>query len=252
MKSSASVRAQEIQRLAGLQKMCDRFATDCEKLEQFKLSRDDYETAAGYVFCLPLWTEVLYAATVFSPTTGAEKTEHLHKAETVKRLLDNAHAAAVRWLMELAELMKMDSSVLWSDGVICRDLFRAGPIYGNDRANDLWPDCLGEKKLDLPDRSQAAIDAADALRTRIFIVARRDKHYSSIAAAGSRRPAAKKKRGRPPDTDRKQDLRWQNAWKSGLYRTFAECAAALGVNTSTIKNACERVRKRQRRTNSAN
>ncbi len=52
------------------------------------------------------------------------------------------------------------------------------------------------------------------------------------------------KRGRPVDTDPKADKQVYDAWKSGQYKTQAECARELGMEEKPAKNAIERHRKR--------
>jgi len=62
-------------------------------------------------------------------------------------------------------------------------------------------------------------------------------------AAGPRR----QKRGRPADTDQKQDRRIVDAWKSGEYKSYEDLARALGLARRDVELACERERKRRKK-----
>lgn len=61
--------------------------------------------------------------------------------------------------------------------------------------------------------------------------------------------SAKRKRGRPPDTDPKEDKRIYEAWKTGQHKTKPDCDCALGLPAGTTYTACERHRKRLERRN---
>lgn len=56
-----------------------------------------------------------------------------------------------------------------------------------------------------------------------------------------------KRRGRPADTDAKEDERIYTAWKTGHYRTYAELAAELRLNKRDVGLAIDRHEKRQKR-----
>jgi hypothetical protein len=60
---------------------------------------------------------------------------------------------------------------------------------------------------------------------------------------------ARRKRGRPADTDQKQDKRIYEAWKTGQYKTQADCDRELGLSAGGTYAACERHRKRLERRN---
>jgi hypothetical protein len=61
--------------------------------------------------------------------------------------------------------------------------------------------------------------------------------------------SAKRNRGRPADTDPKQDKRIYEAWKTGQHKTQADCDRELGLLTGATYAACERHRKRLGRRN---
>jgi hypothetical protein len=77
---------------------------------------------------------------------------------------------------------------------------------------------------------------------------------SDQGEAGQGEGAKRKgKRGRQPDTDPKADQRVADAWGTGRYRTYEDCARALGVSKKQVKDAIDRHRhrspgKRRRRT----
>jgi len=68
--------------------------------------------------------------------------------------------------------------------------------------------------------------------------------------------STKKRRGRTPDTDPKEDKRIADAWKTGRYRTYEACGREFGMTGENIgrrvKLAVDRHRKRpqKRRKNS--
>ncbi|HBI43531.1 MAG TPA: hypothetical protein DDY78_11855 [Planctomycetales bacterium] len=51
-------------------------------------------------------------------------------------------------------------------------------------------------------------------------------------------------RGRPADTDLKADAQIFSAWGSRRYKTYGECARALGLDKREVKAAVDRHRKR--------
>ncbi len=55
---------------------------------------------------------------------------------------------------------------------------------------------------------------------------------------------ATRRRGRPIDTNRKQDWDLAVAWKSGRYETYAVLASAKGLTTKQVRRAIDRERKR--------
>src|SRR5262249_54435254 len=58
---------------------------------------------------------------------------------------------------------------------------------------------------------------------------------------------ARRRRGRPADTDEKQDKRIWDAWQSKAHKTYRELASALKIPTMQVKAAIERQRKRMER-----
>jgi hypothetical protein len=52
------------------------------------------------------------------------------------------------------------------------------------------------------------------------------------------------RRGRKPDTDPKADQRVADAWETGSYTTYADCAKALGMTRRQVERALDRHRKR--------
>ena len=62
---------------------------------------------------------------------------------------------------------------------------------------------------------------------------------------------SKPKRGRPADTNAKEDRRVYEAWKTGQYKKHADCDQGLGLPAGDTYAACERHRKRVERRNSA-
>lgn len=52
------------------------------------------------------------------------------------------------------------------------------------------------------------------------------------------------KRGRPADTDPARDARWSDAWGSGRYKTYADCAREFSTTGRDLKLALDRHRKR--------
>jgi hypothetical protein len=61
------------------------------------------------------------------------------------------------------------------------------------------------------------------------------------------RSAKKRNRGRPVDTDRKDDKRIYEAWKTRQYKTYADCGQALGKPERETYLAIERHRARLKR-----
>ncbi len=56
-----------------------------------------------------------------------------------------------------------------------------------------------------------------------------------------------RKRGRPVDTDPKEDKRIYEAWKTGRHKTYADCDRELGLTRGATYSAVERHRKRLER-----
>jgi uncharacterized protein YukE len=56
----------------------------------------------------------------------------------------------------------------------------------------------------------------------------------------------KRRRGRKPDTDFKDDQRIFDAWMTGSYRTYNECARTLGKTEKQVRDAIDRHRHRRR------
>lgn len=59
-----------------------------------------------------------------------------------------------------------------------------------------------------------------------------------------------KRRGRPADTDPRQDERIHDAWETATYRTYAELANELGKTKREVKLAIDRMRQRRNRSKS--
>jgi hypothetical protein len=57
----------------------------------------------------------------------------------------------------------------------------------------------------------------------------------------------RKKKGRPPDTDAKEDRRIAQAWKTGTYSSLEDLAQALGKKKEEVKRALDRHRHRDRK-----
>jgi hypothetical protein len=57
----------------------------------------------------------------------------------------------------------------------------------------------------------------------------------------------KAKRGRPKETNPKEDKRIYDAWKTRTYKTYAECAQAVGKSGRETYLAVERHRARLKR-----
>jgi len=62
-----------------------------------------------------------------------------------------------------------------------------------------------------------------------------------------RQAAPRRPGGRPSDTDHKADKRVFDAWKSGHYRTYADCARELNMSTEDVSLAVDRHEHRIRR-----
>ena len=75
------------------------------------------------------------------------------------------------------------------------------------------------------------------------------KRSEGKGRAGSPKPTSKRKRGRPADTDAKEDKRIYEAWKTGQHKTQADCDHELGLPAGGTYAACERHRKRLDRRN---
>lgn len=82
-----------------------------------------------------------------------------------------------------------------------------------------------------------------------------DRNVFSMAAAavdvlcnllveGDHRPKTTKPLGRPSDTDMVFDRRIGEAWRTGMYKTFAEAGSELGLGSNVVKRAVDRDRKR--------
>ncbi len=63
--------------------------------------------------------------------------------------------------------------------------------------------------------------------------------------ADPRRTSPRKKPGRKPDTDPKKDKQIADAWKTGQYKTYEDCAEELGKTQREVKLAIDRDRKRK-------
>jgi hypothetical protein len=71
------------------------------------------------------------------------------------------------------------------------------------------------------------------------------KEHTSLATKLSE--PRKSKRGRPIDTNLKEDKRIYEAWKTKSYKKYSECDRALGLANGTTYSAVERHRKRLER-----
>jgi hypothetical protein len=63
-------------------------------------------------------------------------------------------------------------------------------------------------------------------------------------------PKSKGQRGRPVDTDPTEDRRIADAWATGSYRTYEECARKLGLGDRgkhIVEAALDRERKRRKK-----
>jgi hypothetical protein len=68
-----------------------------------------------------------------------------------------------------------------------------------------------------------------------------------LTTAGGKQQKAKRRRGRPIDTDLKEEKRIVSAWESGKYNTYAELARELGTTKRVVKLALDRHRQRMNR-----
>jgi len=57
-------------------------------------------------------------------------------------------------------------------------------------------------------------------------------------------PSKLRRRGRPPDTDRRSDAKMAEAWMTRSYRTYVDLAAAFNVPVLEVRRALDRNRKR--------
>ena len=73
------------------------------------------------------------------------------------------------------------------------------------------------------------------------------KNQSPEKTELSEKAKAKRKRGRKPDTDLKEEQRIVAAWKTGRHKTYEECASALGRTPREISRAVDNNRHRKRK-----
>jgi hypothetical protein len=84
--------------------------------------------------------------------------------------------------------------------------------------------------------------SAAALEWIVAKIARGDiRHSAPIEVAEPRRP----RRGRPADTNQKEDRRVADAWRSGAYATYEDLARALNKTKREVELALDRDRKRR-------
>jgi hypothetical protein len=71
-----------------------------------------------------------------------------------------------------------------------------------------------------------------------------DRGATAVTGQPEGKATKPKRGGRASDTDRKADNRIADAWKTGQYKTYAECGQALGMTRRQVKTAVDRHRKR--------
>jgi hypothetical protein len=125
--------------------------------------------------------------------------------------------------------------------------------------------CLGFEQTHEASEHVRAINTLNALyrRLRVFdekakfagrspdevtIGAMTQQSLEQIATKHALRGTTRRgKTGRPVDTDPAADKRIADAWATGRFRTYAECARELGLSERKVRLAADRHRKRQRR-----
>jgi len=111
--------------------------------------------AAGYWIGYPVFREVIE----FNSDDPTERYSGV-------AALDLAHVEATKVLMRKAASMGLDPAPLWEGQRVCREVFLTWKPWSDRRGvavSDMWPDCLGKHRYDLPQGQQDAIRDAEAV-----------------------------------------------------------------------------------------
>jgi len=135
------------------------FDSDAKQFAGDEKDAENLEAAVGYWLGYPVFVEVVQ----FHPDWDNSQKCGLQYA------LGHAHHAAVQVLMRTAERLHLDSSALWEEGRICRELFLSPDLHNPEFRGvyDTWPDCLGSARYQLPQGMQDAIQQGEATFMRL-------------------------------------------------------------------------------------
>jgi len=139
-----------------------QFEGDAERFREPKNDGESLTPAVGYWLGYPLFLEVI-------DCHGQWETEAKYSLQCA---LASAHHGAVQVLMRAGERLKLDSSALWEEGRVCRELFHNPQLYRYEPYRhegqwDLWPDCLGPARYQLPEPMQEAIRQGETTFMRL-------------------------------------------------------------------------------------
>lgn len=191
-------------------------------------TQDDLAIACGCFIGFPMLLEMIECHPKW--TDGAK-----HRA---RMSAESLYHAATTALAHEAGRRKMDPHPLLECGRVVTEIYRdSDKLYHRRGIYDTWPECMGPWRYELPADQQAAIREGKAAFDRLVIDLDITPAPPAALKGKSQSAGTRRKPGRPSDTDPAADARIYDAWASGHYRTYADCAAARGITPHYSRSA---------------
>ena len=101
---------------------------------------------------------------------GSVRKEGKYATEAIRSYANATHKAATRLLMRLAKEHGLAPGPLYRASVVCRQLYAENPLRAIPGKTDcIWPDILGSRRDDLPQRQRDAIDAGEDVFQELWV-----------------------------------------------------------------------------------